>query len=150
MTSKTVTTCTFMVIETGKATATALQEQGIPSCKAGVFTSELFKCNTPFCSVMTISTFLSPGWRKWKNTWEACFTTENLKTWREGMRTILNLSSQCSLYVILWKNSCVVSHTSWIASLFYVSHICMLYSKAGNDHVLECLKLVRLLNWNKL
>lgn len=42
MTSKTVTTCTFMVIETGKATATALQGQGMPSCKAGEFSQVSF------------------------------------------------------------------------------------------------------------
>lgn len=42
MTSKSVTTCTFMVIETGKATAAALQEQGMPSCKAGEFSQVSF------------------------------------------------------------------------------------------------------------
>lgn len=46
---------------------------------------------------MTNPTFLSLCWRRWKNTWGACFTTENLKIWKGGMRTVVNLDSLCSL-----------------------------------------------------
>lgn len=102
-----------------------------------VLQSELFTYDNHFVLFWPILLF-SPCWRRWKNTWEACFTTENLKTWREGMNEN-NLASFLSMHFICHSLEELMSYFPYKLNCtiyFYASLNCMSCDKAGNEHVL--------------
>lgn len=107
--------------------------------------------------------FFSTSWRRWKNTWEACFTTENWKTWREGMRAILHPSCLCHFVChFLEELLTYISHTSWIAQfMFHFNSVpchtagneCVLMmseTQEANSDVEERSPALLWLQWNKI
>lgn len=93
----------------------------------------------------------SPCWRRWKNTWEACFTTENLKTWREGMNEN-NLASFLSMHFVCHSLEELVSYFPYKLNCtiyFYASLSYMPCDKAGNERVLFNVKNLRQMMWKK-